>query len=91
MAELCIPSICYCIDVREGGVGGDNPSTLLPFCLYQVDTIVVECSHTDSLVRFSTTVTVSSYFILLLLLLLVHILTEYKCIYSLLFPNDMYY
>ena len=35
----------------EGGVGGEEPSTLLPSCLYQVDTIVVECSHTGSLVR----------------------------------------
>ena len=38
-----------------GRVGGEEPSTLVFFCLYQ---IVVECSHANSLVRSSRTVPV---------------------------------
>ena len=47
-------------------VGGEDPSTLLRFCLYyQVNIIAVECSHTDSLVRSSKTAAVCSSFVLL--------------------------
>ena len=39
-------------------------SPLLPFCIFQVHTIVVECSHTDNLVRSTSNVVVCSSFVL---------------------------
>ena len=52
----------------EGGVGGEEPSSLLSFCLSQVDIIVVECSHTDNIVWSSGTVMICCSFVLLFLL-----------------------
>ena len=46
-------------------MGREESFILLSFCFYHVDTIVVEYSYTDSLVKSSTTVTVCSSFALL--------------------------
>ena len=49
----------------EGGMGEEEPSTLLSYCLYHVDIIVVEYSHLCTFTRSSRTVAVFSFFIFL--------------------------
>ena len=47
----------------EGGMDEGEPSTLLSFFLYHVDTLLVECSLKNRLIRFSRTVVVCSSFV----------------------------